>query len=68
MSAVGVFRLALAAYLRNTVSQPFEVEEPVFERYRRQFFALDQFPDNAARFALTYAEVLADVESGEALP
>jgi hypothetical protein len=67
MSAVGIFRIALAAYLRSTASQPREVEEPVFDQYRCQFFALDQFPENADRFRVTYAEVLADVEAGVSL-
>jgi hypothetical protein len=39
------------------------VEEPQFDEYRRQFFALDEFPENEARFAITYAEVFAEVES-----
>jgi hypothetical protein len=40
-------------------------EKPYFEKCRRQFFALDQFPENESRFALTYDEVLAEVEASK---
>jgi hypothetical protein len=68
MSAVGVFRVALAARIKSAGSaesraQIRTTEEPLFDQYRRQFFALDQFPENEARFAITYREVFAEVEA-----
>ena len=33
----------------------------MFDRLRMKFFGLDEFPDNASRFSVTYAEVLAQV-------
>ena len=68
MSAVGVFRVALTARIKGAGSAESRarlrtVEEPQFDEYRRQFFALDEFPENEARFAITYAEVFAEVES-----
>jgi hypothetical protein len=65
MSAVGVFRVALTAGIKGAApesrAQIRAIEEPLFDQYRRQFFALDEFPENADRFAITYAEVLAEV-------
>ena len=66
-SAVGVFRVALAARIRRAPPelrvQVRAIEEPQFDQWRKAFFALDQYPENADRFAITYAEVLAEVES-----
>jgi hypothetical protein len=66
-SAVGVFRVALAARIRGTApgsrAQTRIAEEPLFDQYRRRFFALDEFPENEGRFAITYAQVLAEVEA-----
>jgi hypothetical protein len=66
-SAVGVFRVALAARIRRTPpesrAQTRVTEEPLFDQWRRRFFALDEFPENAGRFAITYAQVLAEVEA-----
>jgi hypothetical protein len=69
MSAVGVFRVALAARVKRAGSAELRAqlritEEPIFDQYQRQFFALDLFPENADRFAITYAEVFAEVTSG----
>jgi hypothetical protein len=66
MSAVGVFRVALAARIEAAGSAESRarlkaIERPLFEQYRRRFFALDQFPENADRFAITYDEVFAEV-------
>jgi hypothetical protein len=66
MSAVGIFRTALTARIRNAGSPDSRArmrtdEEPLFERHRRRFFALDLFPENADRFRITYAEVFAEV-------
>jgi hypothetical protein len=73
MSAVGVLRIGLAARIR--AAGPAEAraklraaEGPLFEQWRRRFFALDQFPENADRFAITYDEVFAEVEAGPAGP
>ena len=68
MSAVGIFRIALAAHIRSHGSAEARaklriIEESRYERWRRQFFALEQFPENAERFAITYAEVFAQVEA-----
>jgi hypothetical protein len=69
-SAVGAFRAALAARIRGSPPEARlhirAVEEPLFDQYRRRFFALDQFPENADRFAVSYAQVLAEVEADEA--
>lgn len=96
MSAVGIFRIALAARIRggdaeakfgeraellvrrrrevsgNTVPSGDaveqmlrELERPSFDQHRRTFLALDQFPENESRFAITYDEVLAGVEAGD---
>jgi hypothetical protein len=66
-SAVGVFHAALAARIRGTApaSRPQirAIEEPLFEQWQRKFFALDVYPENASRFAITYAAVLAEVEA-----
>jgi hypothetical protein len=69
MSAVGIFRTALAARIRAAGSAEARAklraaEEPLFEQWRRRFFALDQFPENADRFAITHREVFAEVEAG----
>jgi hypothetical protein len=62
-SAIGVFRVALAARIKSAAPESRAriraIEEPLFDRWRRIFFALDEFPENADRFAITYAEVLA---------
>jgi len=67
-SAVGVFRVALAARIRDAApelrAQIKAVEEPLFEQLRRVFFALDKYPENADRFSISYADVLAEVEAG----
>jgi len=68
MSAVGVFRVALTARIKGAGSAESRarirsIEEPIFDRCRRQFFALEQFPENEARFAITYREVFAEVEA-----
>jgi hypothetical protein len=68
MSAVGIFRIALNARIKRASSidaraELRAVEEPIFEEYRRRFFALDQFPENADRFAVTYADVFDAVVS-----
>lgn len=64
-SAVGVFRIALAARIKGArpeLRAPIRaVEEPQFDQWRNTFFALDEYPQNADRFAITYAEVLAEV-------
>jgi hypothetical protein len=64
-SAVGVFRTALAARIKGAPpelrTQIRAVEEPLFDQWLRTFFALDQYPQNADRFAVTYAEMLAEV-------
>ncbi len=96
MSAVGIFRIGLAARIRggdavakfreraellvrrhrdasgnavpnvDAVEQMLrDLEKPLFDQYRRTFFALDQFPENESRFAITYDEVLAGVEAGD---
>jgi hypothetical protein len=69
-SSVGVFRVALAARIRGISPearpQIRAAEEPLFEQCRRRFFALDKYPENANRFAVSYAEVLAQVEAEEA--
>jgi hypothetical protein len=70
MSAVGVLRIGLAARIRATGSGEARAklraaEEPLFEQWRRRFFALDQFHENADRFAITYDEVFAEVEAGD---
>jgi hypothetical protein len=66
-SAVGVFRVALAARIKRTApelrAQIRTVEEPQFDQWRHTFFALDQYPQNTDRFAITYAEVMAEVET-----
>jgi hypothetical protein len=65
-SAVGIFRLALAARLRNRIAagaMDLSDEEQMFDRLRRIFFGLDDFPDNEERFSVTYAEVLAQVRA-----
>ena len=41
-------------------------EEPLFEQWRRQFFAVDQFPENADKFAIAYGHVFAELEAGAA--
>jgi hypothetical protein len=69
MSAVGILRIGLAARIRVAGSAEARAklraaEEPLFEQWRRRFFALDQFPENADRFAITYDEVFAEVEAG----
>ncbi len=67
MSAVGVFRVALTARIKGAARESRAriraVEEPQFDHYRRRFFALDEFPEIADRFAITYSEVLAEVEA-----
>jgi hypothetical protein len=63
-SAVGVFRTALAARIRARIGTPganLRDEEPLFDQYRMKYFALDEFPENASRFGITYAEVLEQV-------
>jgi hypothetical protein len=66
-SAVGAFRAALAARIKGTPpelrAQVRAVEEPRFDQWRRTYFALDEYPQNADRFAVTYAQVLAEVEA-----
>lgn len=62
MSAVSIFRIALAARIRVAGSAEARAklraaEEPLFEQWRRRFFALDQFPENGDRFAITHREV-----------
>jgi hypothetical protein len=68
MSAVGVFRIALKARIKGTPpelrAQVRAVEEPLFDQWRRTYFALDEYPQNTDRFAVTYAQVLAEVEAG----
>ena len=70
-SAVGVFRTALAARIKGTPpelrAQTRAVEEPRFDQWRHTFFALDEYPENANRFAITYAEVLAEVDADQRL-
>jgi hypothetical protein len=73
MSAVGILRIGLAARIRATGSGETRAklraaEEPLFEQWRRRFFALDQFPENADRFAITYYDVFAEVEAGDRGP
>jgi hypothetical protein len=66
-SAVGIFRLALASWIRRRISEglsDLRAEEPMFDRLRTTFFGLDEFPENASRFGVTYAEVLAQVQGG----
>jgi hypothetical protein len=68
MSAVGILRIGLAARIRAAGSAEARrklraAEEPLFEQWRRRFFALDQYPENADRFAITYDEVFAEVEA-----
>jgi hypothetical protein len=70
MSAVGVFRVALTARIKRAGSAELRaqlgaIQEPLFDQYRRRFFALDQFPENADRFGITYAEVFAEVARGK---
>lgn len=65
MSAVGIFRLALTARIKGTDRARRIIEEPIFDQLKRKFFALDQFPENASRFAISYAEVCAEVEADE---
>jgi hypothetical protein len=65
-SAVSVFRTVLTARGKNPAPKIVGMEEPLFDQYRRKFFALNKFPDNAERFAITYAKVLAQVEADEA--
>lgn len=70
MSAVGIFRVALGARMKGAGSAESRarlrmIEEPLFDQWRHQFFALELFPENASRFAITYAEVFAEV-AGEA--
>jgi len=63
-SAVGIFRLALAKHIRTRISggaSDLRAEEPIFDRLRMKFFGLDEFPQNASRFSVTYAEVLDQV-------
>jgi len=72
MSAVGIFRIGLAARIRVAGSAEARAklraaEAPLFEQWRRRFFALDQFPENADRFAIAYDEVFAEVEAGAAV-
>lgn len=71
MSAVGIFRTGLTARIRAVASAEARAksraaEEPLFEQWRRRFFAIDEFPENADRFAITYDEVFAEVEAGAA--
>jgi hypothetical protein len=68
MSAVGIFRVALTARIKGAGSAELRarariIEEPMFDRYRRQFFALDEFPENKGRFAISYRDAFAEVES-----
>jgi hypothetical protein len=72
MSAVGIFCIGLAARIRVAGSAEARAklraaEAPLFEQWRRRFFALDQFPENADRFAVAYDEVFAEVEAGAAV-
>jgi hypothetical protein len=71
-SAVGVFRAALAARIKRTPPElrahVRAVEEPQFDQWRQTFFALDQYPQNADRFAITYAEVLSEVDATDGPP
>jgi hypothetical protein len=66
-SAVGALRTALAARIKGTpreLRQQMEaVEEAQFDKWRRIYFALDVYPQNSERFAVTYTEVLAEVEA-----
>jgi hypothetical protein len=66
-TAVGAFRTALTARIKGTPpelrAQIRAVEEPRFDQWRRTYFALDVYPENTDRFAVTYAQVLADVEA-----
>jgi hypothetical protein len=65
-SAVGVFRIALAKWIRTRIeagASDLLDQEAMFDRARRMFFGLDEFPENAARFTVTYAEVLSQVQS-----
>ncbi len=66
MSAVGVFRVALTGRIERlgppeARARVRAIEEPYFEECRQRFFALDQFPENADRFAITYADVYDEV-------
>jgi hypothetical protein len=68
MSAVGIFRVALTGRIEREESAEARarikaIEEPVFDNYRRRFFALDQFPENADRFAITYRDVFDEVHN-----
>lgn len=70
MSAVGIFRIALTARIKGAGSAESQaqlrtIEEPLFEQWRRRFFALDLFQENAARFAITYAQVFAEVAGAQ---
>jgi hypothetical protein len=65
-SAVGIFRLALAKRIKTRISKgvaDLRDEELIFDQLRSIFFGLDEFPDNADRFGITYAEVLAQVRA-----
>jgi hypothetical protein len=64
-SAVGIFRLALAKRIWTRIGDgvsDLRGEEPMFDRLRMKFFGLEEFPENAGRFSVTYAEVLDQVK------
>jgi hypothetical protein len=66
MSAVGIFRIALTACIKGAGSAELRarvrtIEEPMFDQYRREFFALDEFAENEARFNISYREVFTEV-------
>jgi len=68
MSAVGIFRIGLRARLKGMDRARLDVEQPLFDQYRLRFFALDRFPENADRFAITFAEVRAEAEAAAVSP
>jgi hypothetical protein len=68
LSAVGVFRIGLAARIRKRLGSPgvdLHDEESLFDQYRTQYFALNDFPENASRFGITYAEVLEQARASD---
>jgi hypothetical protein len=73
MSAVGIFRVALTGRIKRSGQEAERarsraIDEPFFEKCRRQFFALDQYPENADRFAITYADVYDEVHHPGSAP
>lgn len=70
LSAVGVFRIALTARIKAVESVDLRartrtIDEPMFDRYRRQFFALEEFAENEGRFAISYREVFTEVATAK---